>query len=207
VILKADLKRSRAAWIAEATDGAERERREASSFLAYRDEGGRVADFHALRHTFITRLVRAGVKPKEAQALARHSTITLTMDRYAHTGLHDVAAAVGALPALPSRGEAARQLLPATGTDGLACTPACTNLVQAADIGCESLRTAETGRGCAKGQDSGDRDCVNPLILQAFADDCDRVRGVESDGGETSHPNSKNKKGWVSEAHPFADDG
>ena len=38
--------------------------------------------FHALRHTFITNLARSGVHPKTAQSLARHSTITLTMDRY-----------------------------------------------------------------------------------------------------------------------------
>ena len=39
-------------------------------------------DFHALRHTFITNLIRAGVPPKIVQTLARHSTITLTLDRY-----------------------------------------------------------------------------------------------------------------------------
>lgn len=49
-----------------------------------RDESGRIVDFHALRHTFITNLATAGVHPKVAQSLARHSTITLTMDRYTH---------------------------------------------------------------------------------------------------------------------------
>jgi integrase len=39
-------------------------------------------DFHALRHTFITNLIRAGVAPKIVQTLTRHSTITLTLDRY-----------------------------------------------------------------------------------------------------------------------------
>jgi len=47
------------------------------------DEG--TADFHSLRHTFITNLARRGVHPKDAQTLARHSTITLTMDHYTHT--------------------------------------------------------------------------------------------------------------------------
>ncbi len=41
---------------------------------------------HALRHTFISNLARAGIHPKTAQALARHSTITLTLDRYSHVG-------------------------------------------------------------------------------------------------------------------------
>lgn len=57
-----------------------------------------VLDFHALRHTFITRLVLAGVSPKEAQTLARHSTITLTLDRYCSIGLHDAARALEKLP-------------------------------------------------------------------------------------------------------------
>jgi len=47
------------------------------------DEG--TADFHSLRHSFITNLARAGVHPSDAMALARHSTITLTMNYYTHT--------------------------------------------------------------------------------------------------------------------------
>ena len=126
----------RPAWIAEARTDAEREHRERTFFLTYRDADGRVADFHALRHTFITRLVRSGARPKEAQTLARHSTITLTTDRYAHTGLHDTAAAVEAMPRIPSNGpDQNRQALRATGTDGnSACTAACTKLAQTADI-------------------------------------------------------------------------
>ena len=93
--------------------------------LAQRDAGrrlpaprsGGVADFHALRHTFITNLARSGVHPKTAQALARHSTITLTMDRYSHSLLEDHAAAVGRLPDLA---QASDQEARATGTDDAA---------------------------------------------------------------------------------------
>ena len=47
-------------------------------------EAGKVLDFHALgRHTFCSNLALANVPVKVAQVLARHSTITLTMDRYA----------------------------------------------------------------------------------------------------------------------------
>jgi len=70
------------------------------------DDAGRVADFHALRHTYVSRLARAGVSPKAAQTLARHSTITLTMDRYAHVGLADHAQALDALPGLDADPEA-----------------------------------------------------------------------------------------------------
>lgn len=46
----------------------------------------------------------AVVAPKDAKELARHSSITLTMDRYAHIGLTETAAAVGLLPAVAAPG-------------------------------------------------------------------------------------------------------
>lgn len=116
-VMRSDLSAARRRWIDDAPTPAERAERERSDFLRPKDSAGRFADFHALRHTFITRLARAGVAPKVAQALARHSTITLTMDRYAHVGLEDQTAALDALPAMdapPVRPE--RQA--ATGTDG-----------------------------------------------------------------------------------------
>jgi integrase len=42
-------------------------------------------DFHSLRHTFISGLIERGVDPRTVQDLARHSTITLTIDRYSHS--------------------------------------------------------------------------------------------------------------------------
>ena len=41
-----------------------------------------------------------GVHPKTAQTLARHGTITLTMDRYTHVRMEDIDAALEVLPAL-----------------------------------------------------------------------------------------------------------
>src|SRR5262249_50698710 len=72
----------------------------AAAGIAYRDGSGRVADFHALRHTFITNLANGGVHPKTAQTLARHCTISLTMDRYSHTLREQEAEALAALPDL-----------------------------------------------------------------------------------------------------------
>jgi integrase len=80
----------------------------------YRDDQDRVFDFHALRHQFISSLAKAGIHPKTAQELARHSTITLTMDHYTHVGLYDLGAALSSVPALPT-GEKSAHL--ATGTD------------------------------------------------------------------------------------------
>lgn len=47
--------------------------------------GGQVIDFHALRTSYVTHLIQAGVDVKTVQELARHSTPTLTIQRYART--------------------------------------------------------------------------------------------------------------------------
>ena len=52
--------------------------------IPYRDKSGRVIDFHALRHTFITRLARSCIAPAVAKSLVRHGTVTLTLDNYTH---------------------------------------------------------------------------------------------------------------------------
>ena len=68
--------------------------------IAYVDEHGRFADFHALRHTFITQLARSGVHPAKAKELARHSTITLTMDVYSHVDANELRDALDSVPGL-----------------------------------------------------------------------------------------------------------
>lgn len=98
-MMEADLRRAKAKWIKASTDPAERRQRRASDFLAFRDSAGRIADFHALRASFITALVRGGASVKQAQTLARHSDPKLTMNVYTKLGIDDV---TGALHALPS---------------------------------------------------------------------------------------------------------
>jgi integrase len=73
--------------------------------IAYHDGAGRVVDFHALRHSFISGLARRGVHPSDAQALARHSTITLTMDHYTHALRSDLKAIIGQQPDLTAAPE------------------------------------------------------------------------------------------------------
>ena len=99
-LIREDLETARTKWLERADDAEELEAREATKFLSYEDEDGKVADFHALRHTFITNLVRGNVQPQVAQKLARHSTITLTMDRYTHVVMQERADALHALPKL-----------------------------------------------------------------------------------------------------------
>jgi hypothetical protein len=60
----ADFDVARAKWINGAATPAERVELERSSILAYLDYAGQQADFHSLRHKFISNLDRAAVHPK-----------------------------------------------------------------------------------------------------------------------------------------------
>jgi integrase len=66
--------------------------------IPYQDDAGRYFDFHAMRGQLISLLAASGVHPKVAQVLARHSTITLTMDYYTHLDVLDVTGALDKLP-------------------------------------------------------------------------------------------------------------
>ena len=92
--------------------------------ISYRDSMGRVADFHALRHSYISALAKSNTPVKIVQSLARHSTPTLTLGVYAHVGLFDQTGALEALPDLtPAAPRSEWGALPATGTDGCASEP------------------------------------------------------------------------------------
>ncbi len=91
-------------WASE-RHGAEMMRTDlANADVAYQDARGRYADFHSLRHTFISNLARAGVHPRNAQALARHSTIELTMNVYTHVEMRELAADLESLPSMVGGG-------------------------------------------------------------------------------------------------------
>ena len=134
--------------------------------IEYRDQDGRVVDFHALRHTFITNLARSGVHPKAAQTLARHSTITLTMDKYSHTAIGEQAEALKGLPDLTGP---AANLNRKTGTDGhdsqngLASRLASKHAKRRTPMDASGLPEGEHTRG---GENCGTPD--NPSISQGF---------------------------------------
>lgn len=71
--------------------------------IKYRDSQGKFADFHALRHTFITRAWSTGATPDVVRALARHCDINLTL-KYTHTTPAAQADAMRRMPGLPSSG-------------------------------------------------------------------------------------------------------
>lgn len=83
--------------------------------IPYRDEQNRVFDFHALRGQCGSLLARAGVHPRTAQTILRHSDVNLTMNIYSHILRGAESQAVAALPDLSIGGnkEASK-----TGTEG-----------------------------------------------------------------------------------------
>jgi integrase/recombinase XerC len=74
-------------------------------YVTHDPDGPLYADFHALRHTYLTLLGKGGVELRTAMELADHSTPVLTA-RYSHRRLNDLAQAVQKLPRfLPEKAE------------------------------------------------------------------------------------------------------
>ncbi len=83
-------------------------------------KGAGLVDRHSLRKTFITWLSVAGVAPRTAQKLARHTDIKLTMRVYTDDRLLDGVSEVEKLPDLANRPTPEPMKLRATGTDDAA---------------------------------------------------------------------------------------
>ncbi len=73
---------------------------EAAGIAKIDENEGRV-HLHAMRHSTGTHLSAAGVSPRTAQAVMRHSNISLTMNTYTDERLLETSAAVEHLPDLP----------------------------------------------------------------------------------------------------------
>jgi integrase len=71
-------------------------------------DGPLFADFHSLRHSYLTLGSRAGIDLRTLQELAGHSTPVLTA-RYSHRRLYDLAGAVEKLPRLLPDGRRGRR--------------------------------------------------------------------------------------------------
>ncbi len=149
--------------------------------IPYRDDEGHVLDFHALRHTFGTNLARAGVSPKVAQELMRHSDINLTMGTYTHVGLYDLNAAVESLPAFALTPTP----LAATGTTDKTSSNWHQNWHHANAIQCDSLRTVETSPRLEANLPSNEK----PRELRGFEGVSDSLRVTES----KSHRSDSNR--------------
>ena len=84
-------------------------------------DGPEYADFHSLRHSYLTLGGRSGIDLRTLQELAGHSKPELTA-RYSHRRLYDLAGAVGRFPNLIVARTPESGVLRATGTAS-SCTP------------------------------------------------------------------------------------
>jgi integrase len=134
--------------------------------IPYVDAEGRYRDFHSLRHRFGTALALANVPPKTSQTLMRHSTITLTMDRYSHAGLYDVAGALDKLPPLPAT-EPEAGAVRATGTDGRPISDRLAHYLPTAGDGTGRELTERGGEVGSNPEDSGGRKALGGGELDA----------------------------------------
>ena len=66
--------------------------------IPYRDEQGRVADFHSLRVTYGTEMLKNGAPARYVQEAMRHSSIELTTRIYTDTHQLPMASAIAKLP-------------------------------------------------------------------------------------------------------------
>jgi len=86
--------------------------------IAYCDESGRYADFHALRYTWATFLQRHGIAQRFAMKLLRHSDIKLTSKVYTDETQLPIYEAVKGLPRLMGYTQIRAQISGAEGQNG-----------------------------------------------------------------------------------------
>lgn len=71
-LFRKDLADARGRWLQSCRDVRQRDEIDAREFLTYRDRDGRVTDFHASRHTDVSRIRPGGATAKVAQHLVRY---------------------------------------------------------------------------------------------------------------------------------------
>ena len=128
-------------------------------------------DVHSLRHTTATYLAKAGVAPRTAQAIMRHSDIRLTLGTYTDPRLLDTAKAMDALPRFDRPSESER--LRATGTtDAKPDAPALGVLLGVSarsNVHNRSSACADAGKATESGDDR------KPLRMQELSQSCASV--------------------------------
>ena len=158
--------------------------------IVYVDGDGHYRDFHSLRHRFGSELAMANVPPKVAQTLMRHSTITLTLDRYSHVALHDTAGALDKLPPIPGNPSASEAAsMQANGTYGGHISGRfATDLPLAGDGTCRNLSDIDALPGLNP-QMTMDRNPLGESGLVARGRDLTGT--VASSGGGTRTPDTR----------------
>jgi len=130
------------------------------------DDAGRTVDFHTLRTTFATRLIKQDVQPSYLQRLMRHADIKTTNEYYTDLRLHDLDGAVNQLSVpelVPIKQE---QEYLATGTDD--CTRNCTQTLH---------ETVQNGASACEehGRNSVPNKKINPAKMRGYASQCDAL--------------------------------
>jgi len=152
--------------------------------IAYRDDEGKVFDFHALRCQCATLADAAGVSPRVVQRLMRHASLDMT-NRYTRPRLHDIEGAVDALPSLLTPDDAPLSSA-ATGTKGPRISEPFAHYLPTGGDG-TGRNLSETGGSGSAGP--GLRACRNPLSPEGVDGSGRELAGsVSSDrGGARTH--------------------
>jgi integrase/recombinase XerD len=192
-LMQFDLTEARSRWIENSATAEERADRERSDFLAYRNDEGEQADFHALRHTYLSRLGRSGASPKVMQKCGRHTTVELTIGRYGHASTDELHAAVNAMELLPTEPDSP-DTMQATGTDDSRPT-----LRGAGMDGCQMVVLPDATDPHTPAIDCTSEGEFHPFVeddpcehkslpLQLVADDCASLPPSASGEGGDSNP-------------------
>ena len=126
------------------------------------DGAGRVIDYHALRVSYGTMLAKAGVAPRVAMELMRHTDMRLTMGIYTDPRILDTSRAVDTLPSLSDRPEDGRQRTATlkTGTDDMPVSGPDESIALNRDSECPELSIS--------GQNGGSEHAKTPVNTRVF---------------------------------------
>jgi hypothetical protein len=174
-MLRQDLDAARSKWLAEVEDDPSvHSERQSSDFLLVTNHDGEILDFHSLRHTCGARLASTGEAAKTIRAVMRHSSITLTMDRYGHLLPGTESRAADKLGAMvgrcvePELGRADEPPVVPAGAQPLAQRADCENSLFPA-VTYEAVREGQVP--CTEEKPLADKDLCD--VLQSSATECE----------------------------------
>ncbi|MDA1166474.1 MAG: site-specific integrase [Planctomycetota bacterium] len=147
------------------------------------EDRGRVVDVHAMRMTLATMLNNAGVAPRTAQEIMRHSDIRLTMATYTDARMLNVRGALHELPKLsPHRpSDETRDAMRATGT--LGALPPLLPLVGASNVHSGPFPDILAGNfGVKRGGGSGRKNSTKPTKKALSEGNSDKASEVGATG-------------------------
>jgi len=128
--------------------------------IRYCDDKGRYADFHALRHTCATLMLKNGIPAVYAKKHMRHSDLKLTTNRYSDDTQFEMHDALRKLPRLS--GESAQIRAQISGAEGH-------NVAQA----------DANDSGFNHGDDTGKTDASRTVAQGVATNEVERVMGIE----------------------------